>query len=117
MVNILRSRRYKVIGLDKHYTFSRVSFLQLNPVTRAVLILSGFALWTILSTFINTKSHNQDVHTGTVKNHFLQQRDRNCPFLARRNLLALEETSNAQIGEEISAVEDVSSAPVPEVFR
>ncbi len=38
-------------------------------------------------------------------------------FLARRNLLALEETSNAQIGEDISAVEAVSSAPVPEVFR
>lgn len=93
--------------------------MQLNPVTRAVLILSGFALWTILSTFINTKSHNQDVHTGRVKNHFLQQHDINLAFLflARRNLLALEETSNAQIGEEISAVEDVSSAPVPEVFR
>ena len=93
--------------------------MQLNPVTRAVLILSGFALWTILSTFINTKSHNQDVHTGRVKNHFLHTtaRQKLNIVLARRNLLALEETSNAQIGEEISAVEDVSSAPVPEVFR
>ena len=91
-----------------------MSFLQLNPVTRAVLILSGFALWTILSTFINTKSQNQDVHTGK-KNLFLQK----CIeyFSARRNLLALEETLDAQIEEDISDAESVSSAPDPEVFR
>lgn len=38
-------------------------------------------------------------------------------LLTGRNLLALEETSDAQMGEEMSAVEAVSSAPAPEVFR
>ena len=39
-------------------------------------------------------------------------------FLARRNLLALEEeASDAQIEEERSDAEAVSSAPDPEVFR
>ena len=37
--------------------------------------------------------------------------------LAQRNLLALDETSNAQMGEEMSAAEAVSSAPAPEVIR
>ena len=38
-------------------------------------------------------------------------------FVARRNLLALEETLDAQIEEEIRDAESVSSAPDPEVFR